>query len=316
MNRTLLPFAALAALALGAPAQTPVTPGLLDRAAARPEVAPIATPDLTAAAAADGLATAAPASPGDDDLGAQFLLKRVERLRLFRLIAQAGIGWTDNAERFAGGGSEDVFWNVALGAGAQLPLGSGWFLDGSLRQDLIRYDENDFLDFESTEALAGVVKMLPWGEQFVVAGRYVYRRYSDGDWSDETYHRHGLALTLQKTFVFDRKNSLYLAATGDWEMEAEPEILRRHEYSLQAGFDHRLTHSLTASLFYRAAFRDYTEGPLDEFNHIVGAALALRLAEFARLETSASWTYNESDADLLDYEAGSIGAGVNFRMEF
>ena len=291
------------------------TPGLVDRAAVRPERPPVSAPPPPAAPGGAIPSEALP-SPGDDDLGSQFLLKRTERARLFFLGGNLGAFWTDNAQRLDEGGDEDFYYSASLGFGAQLPIAQGWMIDASVIEEFYRYDDHDELDFESTEATVGVIKSLPWLENFLVAGRYLYRRYTDGDWSEDTYYRHGLSLALQKTFLIDRKNSVYAALTGDWELEADPSLLRRHEYSLQTGYDFRLTHEVTLSAFYRFAYRDYTDGPLDEFNHIAGLAATWQVAEWARLELSGVWTFNDSDSDLLDYQAGSLGCGLNLRATF
>lgn len=303
-------------LPLSLAAQNVVTPGLVDRANRPDGSPPIAPPESRGGIPLDGDMDVAMPSPGDSDIGLQMLLKRQERARVFWAMANAGFFATDNAARLATNEQDDVYFTTLFGIGAQPALGNNWFLNVALTQEFYRYDKFDVLDFESSEAGVGVMKIFP-GFHNVVAGiRYGYRRFTDGDFSEETYLRHGPSLTLQKVFVFDRKNSFYLAGTADFDVMSDPDFLERFEYSAQAGYEYRLTHTAKLSIYYRFGFRDYQNAPIDEMNHIVGAAAMWRPTEWAQIELSASWTDNDSDSDGLDYQAGAVGIAGNLRVQF
>lgn len=297
-------------------AQGVVTPGLVDRANRPDGAPPIATPEKTTGLAIDDEMDTAMPSPGDSDLGLQLLLKRQERARLFRAFANVSIFATDNAARLPDGGQDDVFLTTLVGLGAQPALGNNFFLNVALTQEFYRYDKLDVLDFESSEAGVALFKIFPEWHDVVVGVRYGYRRLTDGDFSEETYMRHGPSLTLQKVFIIDRRNSFYLAGTADFDVAADPEVLERFEYSAQAGYDFRLTHTSKLSVFYRYGWRDYQNAPIDESNHIVGAAATWQTNDWAQLELSATWTDNDSDSDALDYRAGSAGLAANLRVQF
>ena len=293
-----------------------VTPGLIDRNL-RPEAGPpVAVPETRRELALEDQMDMAVPSPGDSDLGLQLLLKRQERAKLFWVMANAGVFATDNAARLATNEQDDVYLSAMFGIGFQPALGNNWFLDAALLQEFYRYDEYTVLDFESTDANIGVLKVFPGFHNVLVGARYGYRRLTDGDFSSETYARHGLALTAQKVFILDRKNSFYLSTGADFDFQCDPDILERHEYSAQAGYDYKLTHTVKLSLFYRYGFRDYQNAPIDEGNHIVGVAATWNITEQARLEASASWTDNNSENNTLDYTAATGGIAANFRVNF
>lgn len=293
-----------------------VTPGLIDRTQ-RPDAGPpLATPEQRGDTSLASEIPMAEESPGDNDLGVQLLLKRQERARLFWTMANLGIFGTNNAARLANNAEDDVYLSALVGVGFQPALGGNWFLDVGLTEEIYRYDKYSALDFESTEARAGVIKVLPEFYNVVLGAGYSYRRLTDGDFSDETYSRHALALTAQKVFIIDRKNSFYIAGTTEFDVQTDPEELERFEYSAQAGYDFRLTRAVKLSAYYRFGFRDYQNADIDESNHIVGVAATWTITEVARLEASASWTDNNSEADLLDYEAGTVGVAANLRLQF
>jgi Putative beta-barrel porin 2 len=293
-----------------------VTPGLVDRTQ-RPDAGPpLSMPESRQSQALDSETETAVQSPGDQDLGMQLLLKRQERARLFWVMANAGIFATDNAARLPTNEQDDVYFSALLGAGFQPSLGNNWFLDIGITQEIYRYDEFSLLDFESTDATAGVIKLLPEFHNLMLGARYGYRRLTDGDFGDETYSRHAVALTAQKVFLIDRKNSWYLATTVDFDVQTDPEILERFEYSAQAGYDFKLTRQVKLSAFYRFGFRDYQNADIDEANHILGLAATWNITEFARLEASATWTDNDSENDGLDYTAGTGGLAANLRVNF
>ena len=297
-------------------AQGVVTPGLVDRTNRPDGSPPIATPDTRGGIPLDGEMDLATPSPGDSDLGLQMILKRQERARIFWAMVNAGVFATDNAARLPDNAQDDVYFSSLIGLGAQPALGNNWFLNVALTQEFYRYDKFDVLDFESSEAGVGLIKVFADFHDVVAGIRYGYRRLTDGDFGEETYMRHGPSLTLQKVFVLDRKNSFYLAGTADFDVAADPDVLERFEYSAQAGYDFRLTHTTKLSLFYRFGWRDYQNAPIDEANHIVGAAATWRPNDWAQLELSATWSDNNSESDLLDYQAGSAGIAGNLRVQF
>lgn len=303
-------------LPAGLTAQTLVTPGLVDRAVRPDGSPPISPPESGGGVALGDEMDMAMASPGDSDLGLQMILKRQERARMFWILANAGFFATDNAARLASNEQDDVYFSSIFGIGAQPSLGNNWFLNASLTQEFYRYDKYDFLDFESTEAGVGVIKVFPEWHNVVAGLNYGYRRFTAGDFSEETYLRHGPSLTVQKVFVIDRKNSFYVSGNADFDVVADPDVLERFEYAAQAGYEYRLTHTTKLSVFYRLGYRDYQNAPIDELNHIIGAAAVWNPTEWARLELSATWTDNDSDSDGLDYQAGTGGVAGSLRVQF
>ena len=308
-------FALSAAVASPLTAQI-VSPGLIDRARQPDGSAPITVPEQRSEEDSVGQMDFAPPSPGDSDLGMQMLLKRQERIRMFWAQANIGVFGTDNAARLNRNEEGDAYFSGVVALGFQPQFGDNWFLDLSVSQEFYRYNTYEVLDFESTDLGIGLFKVLSSLDDLVVGARYGYRRMTSGSISEETYSRNGLALSAQKTFLIDRKNSWYVNATADFDAQSDPEVLERYEYAGQIGYDFRLTHDLKLSAFYRYAWRDYQNADLDEGNHILGVAATVVVGPNVRLETSAVWTENDSDLDALDYTASSVGLAANFRVDF
>lgn len=293
-----------------------ITPGMIDRANHPDAGPPILTPEArgTSALAAD--IPMAEESPGDRDLGVQLLLKRQERARLFWTAANLGVFGTNNAARLANNAEDDVYMSALLGIGCQPALGGNWFLDIAATEEIYRYDKFSRLDFESTQVRAGAIRILPDFHNVVLGAGYIFRRFTDGDFSSGIYTENALALTAQKVFILDRKNSFYIAGTAEFDVQTDPGYLERFEYSAQLGYDFRLTHAVKLSAYYRFGFRDYQNADIDEANHILGVAATWTITEAARIEASASWTDNNNENNTLDYDAGTIGVAANLRIQF
>ena len=148
----------------------------------------------------------APASPGDSDIGQQLILKESPKNRWFRAYADAFGYWTNNAANTSVGEVDDWFWGGRIGFGFQPRIAKRLFADIDIQQQLFRYDEFDALDFESLDASAGLLYIVPRLADSVLFTQFNYNRITNDDFGDELLNSVSIRAGVQKTLrARDRK---------------------------------------------------------------------------------------------------------------
>lgn len=259
----------------------------------------------------------APASPGDDDLGQQLILKRNEKLEPFRAWLDSGVYWTDNAANVNAGKIDDWFFTGGVNLAWQQRLHGRFYGDVYAGQRLYRYDELDALDYEDGQVNAGFLVLLPELFNSVFHMHYGYQRITQGIDDDPIYQAHTLRAGLQKTFLINRLNSIYINGAASLSLDTEPDLLSRNEYSTTLGYNFKITRELFFSLSYRLSYFDYynLEGREDWY-HNWGAALTWQPWECLELSASYNFSLNESNLSVFDYEAQLAGPSVSLKFKF
>ncbi len=259
----------------------------------------------------------APESPGDSDIGQQLILKRNVKNEEFAVLLDSGYFFTDNAAQTHRGARSDSFF---VGGGAiswQPRITKLIYGNLSVAEHWYRYDKYSALDYESGEAAAGIIVLMPeiWNTLWHV--NYFYQRITQGIDNNAIYDTHNINLGVQKTVLFDRKNSLNLGLMTSIALDASPSELQRNEYSAAIGWNYKIKHTMLFSLSYRLLCYDYQnyDGRVDWSNNF-GATFVYRPREW--LELAASWNYalNESNKEAFSYNAQLAGPAVSVRMNF
>jgi hypothetical protein len=259
----------------------------------------------------------APVSPGDDDIGQQLILKRNEKSLPFAAWLDSSIYWTDNAANVNRDEIDDWFYVGGVNLAWQQRLGGRYYGDVYAGQHWYRYDELSELDYESGEASAGVLVVLPELGNSIFHVHYYYQRITQGIGDGAIYETHNARVGLQKTFLINRVNSLNASLMSSFAMDTEPEELQRHEHSLLLGYNYRVMHDWTISLSYRLAYYDYfnLEGREDWY-HNFGAALTWRPCENFEASLGYYFTLNDSNYEVFSYESQLAGPAFAVRFKF
>jgi hypothetical protein len=259
----------------------------------------------------------APASPGDEDIGQQLILKRNEKTYPFSAWLDSSIYWTDNAANVHEGNIEDWFYVGGVNLGWQQRLGSRYYADAYLGQHWYRYDELGELDYESGEASLGALVVLPELASSIFHVHYYYQRITQGIGDDAIYETHNIRVGLQKTFLIDRVNSVNVSLLSSFALDTDPEILQRHEHSLFLGYNYKIMQDWTISLSYRLAYYDYFNfEDRQDWYHNFGAALTWRPCENFEMSLGYYFTVNESDLEVFSYESHLAGPTLAVKFKF
>ncbi|NNC90358.1 MAG: hypothetical protein HKN82_18035 [Akkermansiaceae bacterium] len=265
----------------------------------------------------------APESAGDSDLGEQLILARAPRRAPIRLEADTGVFWSDNiAAATPALETDGWFWANRGGLTWRPRIGDNLFVDTFVFEDVYRYDRGP-LDFESTEAGVGLVKIFPeWGD-LLLFGRYEFL-YVHADnpaisffspKSHLTNRFHRLRFGAHKVFLSAPRHTAYLGTEALFDLDASPARLERHEFGLRTGYTFHATDKLKLTAIARATYLDYQNGPREDWHYATGLEVTYLLTDRTRLFASLLYGKNDSNSfgGINDYEAiqGGIGAGLH-----
>ena len=259
----------------------------------------------------------APVTPGDSDIGQQLILKREEKKQPFALYADSSMFWTDNAANVRSGEIDDWFFVGGVTASWQDRLHSRFYGDIFASQHFYRYNELDVLDYESGNLGVGVLVLMPELANTIWHLHYAYQRITQGLGDAAIYQTHNLRGGMQKTFLIDRLNSVNVGMIASLALDADPDILQRHEYTLQAGYKFKIMRDLFFSLNYRFGYFDYFNlASREDFYHNMGASLNWRPRKFLELSASYNYAVNDSNLDFFDYEGQLAGPAMSLKFKF
>lgn len=258
----------------------------------------------------------APESPGDDDLGQQLILKESERLRWLYFMADTFGYWSDNPANLPEDSDDDFFWGARVSLGAQPRIAGRLYLDGFLSQQVYRYDRFDVLDYEYFEGSAGFIYLEPrlWDATFFA--QVLYNRMTNDDFGSTIYDGWSVRAGIQKSFLFDRRNSLHVNLMGDWDVEIDVDALDRAEYIADVAYQFKLMRDLVFSLSYRFTWFDYREVDRTDYLNLFGASVTWSPRPWLDVYLAATFSDNESDVDVFDYQAVNSGGGLGVRVRF
>ena len=262
-----------------------------------------------------GTEEAAPPSPGDEDLGEQFVLKQQEKPTPFICFADLSGNYTDNAALQPHNGTKDTFFLAEVGANWLHPVAQNLALNVGVRQQLFRYDSSSYLDFEALNLSAGAIYALPDLGGIVLTAGYNYDRMVDRHW-DEFFTNHMLGIGVGKTWSLSRAHSISAGYNSDFSFATDPSSQRRNYHTLSGSYNVDLTRYLSATAAYKLTLIDYPPiGRLDVNNMLI-LGFAYKVTPWCNAGVMGSYIFNNSDRSEFDYQVGNVSVtlGVNGRF--
>lgn len=284
-------------------------------------IRPLSVPNLLAedGSAQEGLQDEndfAPESPGDNDIGQQLILKDSERERWLSAQMDSFMFWSDNAANLSRGEEEDVFWGSQISVGAQPRLGERLYADAFISQQIYRYDKNDLLDYEYLQASLGLIYLEPRLWNSMLFAQFQYGRTTTDDFSQKILNSYSFLAGIQKTVIFDRRNSLYMNLMGDWDLDADVDQLANSQYIADFSYRFKIMRDLILSASYRFTWFDYQEVDRSDALNTMGVFLTWMPKKWLNVYAGSSFNINESDVDAFDYQTTNLGGGVGIHFRF
>lgn len=262
----------------------------------------------------DNFGTYAPSSPGDSDIGEQLILRQREKQEDWNVQADAFAFWTNNAAHVSSGAQSDAFWGGRASVNWHPRITSRLIADVSVSQDVFRYNEFDFLDFESFNVSAGLIWIEPRLRNTAFLLQYGFNRLTQD--FDDLMQSHSIRFGVQKLFIINRRNSIATSILADWDIDNDVSQLKRNEYIGDVAWRFLLTRKVELSLNYRYTWFDYADVDRTDSFHSVGFNVTYSPWTWLQLYAGASYSFNDSSFDPYDYEAANLGGGIGARLKF
>lgn len=284
-------------------------------------VRPLAMPRLLAQDSPAGQALEdennfAPQSPGDDDIGQQLILKDSERQRWLTAQLSSAVFWSNNPANLSSGAESDVFSATQLSLGAQPRLNDRLYLDAFISQQWFRYDEFNFLDYEYLQASLGLIYLEPRLWDSVIFAQGQFARTTADNFDDEVLNSFSILAGIQKTVLFDRRNSLYMNLMGDWDVDTNVDALDHSEYIADLSYRFKIMRDLVVSASYRFTWFDYHQVDRSDALNIMGVFLSWSPEKWISAYAGCTFNFNNSNIDVFDYDAANLGGGLGIQLRF
>jgi hypothetical protein len=290
------------------------------RGAADQSGAGIATGRMTPEIAGTlGAGEYAPKMEGDEEFGVQRILYRRSNWEPFTVRFDLSGNYTSNVALLDVAEQDDFFLRSGVQFNYTPQLKGGLFFTTTLSDQIYRYADATFFDFDLWQADIGLIYATP--QQGTIYDpifgdvtsylRYGYYRITDPwDWGDNIFDNHSILTGVQKLWRFSRGHQAYLGLASDWSIEASDDLPRRDEHSIYVGYRVRWTNEFETNLQYRAAWYDYDAFGRDDFYQILSLGLEYKFREWLRAGAYVSGTFNNSDREAFDYKVFNTGVGL------
>jgi hypothetical protein len=284
-------------------------------------VRPLSVPNLIVedSPAAEGLEDEndfAPESPGDDDIGQQLILKDSEKERWLNAQMSTSVFWADNPANLSSGGDDDVFSATQLSLGAQPRLRERLYADAYISQQIFRYDQYSFLDYEYLQANLGLIYLEPRLADSILFAQGQFGRTTANDFGEDVLNSFSFLAGIQKSVLFDRRNSLYINLMGDWDVATNVDDLEHAEYIADFSYRFKIMRDLVASASYRLTWFDYYQVDRSDLLNMVGLYLNWSPEKWITVYAGCTFNINDSNIDVFDYNAANLGGGVGVQIRF
>ena len=255
-----------------------------------------------------------PVSPGDAELGKQSILAGPPDAPV--LSAQFGVAYffTDNAALHSDDTREDWIFSPQARLSYTPSLAADLSGEMTVRYQMYRFDEESFLDFESLNAGAGLIRALPSLGGVSVFGRYNYERLADG--GSLLFDTHSLQAGLFQSWAIAERHEIHASAYSDFSLQASPDRLRHHTHEAMLGWLWRPLDRFSVETYYRFEYEDYTRNSRHDHSHTLGAAARVEITPWLALTPLVSWTSHKSSRSGSDYDVLNAGAYLMLHANF
>ena len=183
-------------------------------------------------------------------------------------------------------------------------------------QQFFLYDQLTELNFASLDVIAGLVYYLPQFHNLSLRGYYDYNRLTDTDDFDEIFVDNSIILNAELPFRIARAQSIFVGLNLNLSFYGNPESPRRNSYSLYANYDLALSRRFSLDTGFQFVVRDYYSGDRTDVNEILAFSANYRIQDWLTVSALSSFSWNQSNHSVFDYNVANIGGGVALTLKF
>jgi hypothetical protein len=276
---------------------------------------PLLAPQISDLRPEEEMNLVAPATPGDDDLGQQLILKRSDQYKAFRVFGDFATLWSNNVTLLKDSPLSDGYVIGTVGGQWQPIITPNLIGNITVAQQFFRYMEFSDLDFDSFNAGGNLSYVFQELDGLSPSLGYNYNRLTDDGFGDSFFQVHTISVGVQKPWVVSSAQLVYVGGIAEFDF-ADPTAPQRNDYRIYAGYQVDLTRSIRAQLFYQIAVYDYTDISRTDLNNTISASGTYKFTEWLSLTAVASGGFNNSSRPVFDYEAFNGGGNVTIDFKF
>ncbi len=258
----------------------------------------------------------AASSPNDEDLGQQAILKRREQYKPFTILVGAPFYYTSNVALTRSGEQDDVIFAPVLNVIYQPRFTKTFYGEFALQHQVFLYDRFDEFNFNSFDAIAGLVYYLPQAHNLTLRARYDYNRLTDTNHYDEFFVDHSIFLSAELPFRFGRAQQLSVGLDTNLTFYAHPDGPQRNDFEAYVGYSVNLSRSFSIDTVGRLAVRDYYVGDRTDVSEILALSASYRFRDWLTASFISTFAWNQSNQDVFDYSVANVGGALSLSVKF
>ena len=271
-------------------------------------------PETTSEGVEDGHAAA---SPNDEDIGQQEILKRAAQYQPFTASLGCPIFYTSNVALTRSGEMSDVVIAPVAAVYYQPRITKTLYGNVDAREQVFYYADNRAFDFASLDVEAGLNYFLPQFHNLILRGEYDFNRLTmDDRLGDEFFSNHSLIFSAEVPFRFSRAQQLAVGVDTNISVGADHQSPRRNDYEGYLGYTVNLTRAFTINALGRVVARDYYRNGRTDVSEIISATATYRLTNWCSINAISSFAHSDSNQDVFDYDVANLGGAVSLAIKF
>jgi hypothetical protein len=228
-----------------------------------------------------------------------------------------GLNFTDNVALVPVGEKEDWFWQTGVRASYLPKIVGGLFGYVQASHYEYLYDEFDILDFGVTDLSAGLLYVVQPLMDTTFSARYRYYRISDGlSYGEQLFDTHAVVVGAQNSYSFSRGQRLVGMLQSQIGLSADRDEVGRHEHSFTVGHIGEWTSWLESNLLYRLGYYDYWNFGRDDWVQTANIGLTWKPTRTLAVTASVSFSHNESNYEVFNYDAWTSGVMLSATLKF
>ena len=265
------------------------------------------------------------AVPGDAELGAQQILKRVEGYQPFTISAGMPFYWTSNVALTRSNEQSDFVVAPSAAAFYEPRINSTLYGLIDVREQLFYYDRFDNFNFGSFDVDVGLRYLVPQWHNLLLRVEYDYNRLTEKNSFAAFFQNHAFIIDASVPFQFGRAQTLTLGTFANISVAAEesgqpPNInaisAQRSDYGAYLGYSAILTRSFFINAVGTLVVRQYYEGGRDDISEILALTANYRLNKYLTVSAVGTLAASQSNQSVFDYNVANLGGAVAFSVKF
>ena len=156
---------------------------------------------------------------------------------------------------------------------------------------------------------------IPQYHNLILRLRYDFNRLTNDEF-DEFFQNHSVIVIAEMPFQFARAMQLNLGALANISVSSSPQSPRRNDFEIYAGYAVQLSRSFSVDAVGRFIVKDYYQRDRTDINEILALTGNYRPNSWLTLSAIATFSWNQSNQSVFDYNVADVGGGIAVTFKF